>query len=162
METTRPDRAEAPPVPPTRLAALAGRVLTPGALRFLRFGIVGGSGVLINMAALWLLHIKLGFNLGRSSVFAISLAIVNNFLWNNFWTFGARGVQARRVAQFAAISLGGMALNVAVLHLLVALGGWLAPALAPEALVLPSNLIGILVATSWNFFANSRWTWGDA
>ncbi len=162
MEITPLDRVEAPPVPQTRLAALAARVLTPDILRFLRFAIVGGSGVLVNMAALWLLHIYFGFNLGRSSVLAITLAIVNNFLWNNFWTFGAQGVMTRRVVQFAAISLVGMAINVAVLHLLVALGGWLAPALDPEALVLPSNLVGILTATAWNFFANSRWTWGDA
>ncbi len=152
MEITPLDRVEAPPVPQTRLAALAARVLTPDILRFLRFAIVGGSGVLVNMAALWLLHIYFGFNLGRSSVLAITLAIVNNFLWNNFWTFRVSHILARRVAQFATISLVGMAINVTVLKGLVHYGSH----------PLAANFVGILVATAWNFLANSRWTWGDA
>lgn len=151
METT--------PRPPPRAATPLARFLTPARLRFLRFGVVGGSGVVVNMTALWLLHVQLGYNLGRSSVAAISLAILNNFLWNNFWTFGARGVQAWRVAQFVVVSLAGMAINVAVLHLLVGAGLALSPTLTEEQLALPANLVGILVATTWNFFANSRWTW---
>lgn len=162
MDTTRLECVDTPPATRPRFVTLAGRIVTPELRRFLRFGLVGGSGVAVNMAALWLLHLQLGFNLGRSSVAAIALAIVNNFLWNNYWTFGARGIQTRRVLQFAAVSLVGMVVNVAVLHALVALGGWVAAAVAPEKLVLPSNLIGILVATGWNFLANARWTWGDA
>jgi dolichol-phosphate mannosyltransferase len=144
-----------------RFTAPILRLLTPEVLRFARFALVGGSGVAVNMVALWFLHVQLGYNLGRSSVAAISLAIGNNFLWNNFWTFGARGIQARRLAQFVAVSLVGMAVNIVVLHALVALGHRIAPSLTEEQLALPSNLIGILTATAWNFYANTRWTWGD-
>ena len=162
MDTTRLDCVEPPPATRPRFVTLAGRIVTPELLRFLRFGLVGGSGVAVNMAALWLLHLQLGFNLGRSSVAAIALAIVNNFLWNNFWTFGARGIQARRAGRFVAISLVGMVVNVAVLHALVAAGLALSPVLVETQLALPANLAGILVATGWNFLANARWTWGDA
>ena len=134
-----------------RLPAPLRRLLRPELLRFLRFGLVGGSGVGVNMFVLWLLHDQFGFALSRSAVVAISLAIANNFLWNNYWTFGASGILRRRVLQFVAISLGGMAINLVVLNILFYFGVHYAPA----------NLAGILVATAWNFYANSRWTWGD-
>ena len=141
METTRLQswRARAD----NRYTAPLFRLLTPGVLLFIRFGLVGGSGVAINMLTLWLLHDELGFALSRS-------AILNNFLWNNFWTFGATGIQARRVAQFIVISLIGMAINLIVLNIFFALGVHYAI----------GNLVGIGVATAWNFYANARWTWG--
>ena len=148
METTRTEswreRAE------NRYTAPLLRLLTPNVLKFFRFALVGGSGVAVNMLTLWLLHDELGFPLSRSSVVAISLAILNNFLWNNFWTFGESGIQARRLAQFIVISLVGMAINLAILNIFFALG-------VHYAL---GNLAGIGVATAWNFFANARWTWG--
>ena len=126
------------------------RLLTPAMLQFVRFALVGGSGIAVNMLTLWLLHDELGFPLSRSSVVAISLAILNNFLWNNFWTFGATGIQARRLAQFIGVSLVGMAINLVILNIFFALG-------VHYAL---GNLAGIGIATAWNFFANARWTWG--
>lgn len=135
-----------------RYAALRGRILAPDALRFARFCLVGSSGVLVNMGMLRLLHEELGLLLESSSIVAISLAIVNNFLWNNFWTFRASGILPRRAIQFLVISLGGMVINLTVLKMLVYFGSHYQAA----------NLVGILLATGWNFFANSRWTWGDA
>ena len=135
----------------SRYGAVAARLFTPDLLRFLRFAVVGGSGVLINMLALWLLHDKIGLGLTRSSIAAISLAIMNNFLLNNFWTFKATSIQSSRFAQFVVVSLIGMAINLTVLNLLFAVGIHYAPA----------NLAGIIVATAWNFYANSRWTWGE-
>ncbi len=149
MESTRPEgwRSHAG----YRLIAPLLRLISPELARFIRFGLVGGSGVVINMLALYLLHDEFGSPLSRSSLLAISLAILNNFMWNNFWTFRATGIQTRRVVQFVAISLVGMVINLAVLNLLFAAGIHYAPA----------NLAGIMVATAWNFYANSRWTWGD-
>ena len=72
-------------------------------------------------------------------------------LWNNFWTFKATSVQSRRFAQFVVISLVGMVINLAILNVLVRLRHPLRP----------GNLAGIMVATAWNFFANSKWTWGE-
>lgn len=144
METT-------PETRPSRLTILRGRALPPDVWRFVRFGLVGGSGVLINMLVLKLLYAEIGLPLQLSSVIATSLAIVNNFLWNNFWTFGSSGVSKRRLAQFVLVSLGGMLITLTVLTSLVYIGFHYAPA----------NLIGIGIATTWNFVANARWTWGD-
>lgn len=146
MESTRDTR-------PARPFAAVERLLRPGHpfMRFLRFGIVGGSGVVVNMAALWLLHDELRLAADPAIVLAVGLAIVNNFIWNNYWTFGASGVAPRRVVQFVAISLVGMAINVAVFKVLLHFG----------VFYLLADLGGIGVAIVWNFIANSRWTWGD-
>jgi dolichol-phosphate mannosyltransferase len=149
MESLRDDRT--PVLAERRYETLLNRLLHPDLMRFLRFAVVGGSGVLINMAVLWLLHDKVGLPLTRSSIAAISLAILNNFLWNNFWTFKAATIQKRRFAQFVIISLVGMVINLAILNILFASGIHYAMA----------NLAGIMVATAWNFFANSKWTWGE-
>lgn len=154
METTRlecVDLANAAQGSRIPFATLLSRFLSPTLLRFVRFGMVGGSGVLVNMAVLWLLHDEFALALEASSLTAISLAIVNNFLWNNFWTFKASGIKSRRVIQFVLISLGGMLINFTILRSLVHVG----------VHYLPGNLTGIMLATAWNFFGNSRWTWGD-
>ena len=126
------------------------RLVSPEVLRFVRFGLVGGSGVLVNALTLFLLHDELNFPLTRSMVVAISLAILNNFMWNNFWTFKTTGIQSRRLAQFIIISLIGMVVNLIAANILVAQGMHYAVA----------NLAGIALATAWNFYANARWTWG--
>ncbi len=127
------------------------RLLSPEVLRFVRFGLVGGSGVVVNFLTLFLLHDELGFGLTRSLVVAITLAILNNFMWNNFWTFKTTGIQSRRLIQFVVISLIGMVVNLIAANILVAQGMHYAVA----------NLAGIALATAWNFYANARWTWGD-
>jgi len=127
------------------------RLLSPEVLRFVRFGLVGGSGVVVNFLTLFLLHDELGFGLTRSLVVAITLAILNNFMWNNFWTFTTTGIQSRRLIQFVVISLIGMVVNLIAANILVAQGMHYAVA----------NLAGIALATAWNFYANARWTWGD-
>jgi len=127
------------------------RLVSPEMLRFVRFGLVGGSGVLVNSLTLYLLHDELGFALTRSMVVAITLAILNNFMWNNFWTFKTSGIQSRRLIQFVIISLIGMVVNLIVANILVAQGMHYAVA----------NLVGIALATAWNFYANARWTWGS-
>ena len=58
--------------------------------RYLRFGMVGASGVVVDMGMLYLLADPkmLGLNLSLSKAIAAEVAIVNNFAWNELWTFG--------------------------------------------------------------------------
>ena len=72
--------------------------------RFLRFALVGASGVVVDMALLFLLSDPraLGFGLTRSKIVAAELAIINNFLWNDAWTFRDLVGDAARPAPQAA------------------------------------------------------------
>src|SRR5579871_1707244 len=59
------------------------------AIRFIRFCLVGASGVLVDMGVLFLLADSkmLGWALTPSKICAAETAIVNNFMWNELWTF---------------------------------------------------------------------------
>jgi len=127
--------------------------------RLIRFGLVGLSGVLVDMGILYLLSdpAALGWGLTRSKVIAAELAILNNFLWNDRWTFGdisrrQRGWQQRlkRLLKFNLICILGLFWNVVLLNLLFN-GAGLNRYLA--------NLIAIALVTFWNFWVNLKLSW---
>ena len=62
--------------------------------RFIRFGLVGGSGVLVDMGLLFVFADPrmLGWGLSISKTLAAEAAIVNNFVWNDLWTFRDRAL----------------------------------------------------------------------
>lgn len=127
--------------------------------RFLRFGVVGLSGVFVDMGILYLLHSTLGIPLTRSKLISAEAAILNNFIWNDSWTFadvsqGQKGWRARlkRFLKFNLICLAGLILNVLVLNLLYNfVFGQRWPYLA--------NLIAIAIVTVWNFWMNLKLSW---
>ena len=127
--------------------------------RFIRFGLVGLSGVFVDMALLYLLSdpTMLGWRLTRSKIIASEFAIINNFLWNDRWTFGDIALKQpgwrqrlKRFCKFNVICLAGLVLNVLVLNLLFNF-------LIPNRYV--ANLIAIAVVTIWNFWVNLKLSW---
>ncbi len=118
--------------------------------KFVKFCIVGATGVVVNSAILFLLHDLLDLSLLIASPIAVEFAILNNFVWNNFWTFRTQGMQLERLAKFNLVSLGGLAITTGVLVLLVEYTGMY---------YLLANLIAICVAMTWNFGINFLWTW---
>ncbi|MDD5188851.1 MAG: glycosyltransferase family 2 protein [Methanoregula sp.] len=123
--------------------------------RVFKFGLVGISGIVVNMVVLWYLTEFVGLFYLVSSLFAIELSILNNFFWNDLWTFNA-GTSNRfssrwhRLLAFHAVSAGGLVINMGILYLLTSVGG---------VYYLVSNIVGILVGFVWNFFVNRRVTW---
>jgi dolichol-phosphate mannosyltransferase len=135
------------------------RWLTLPQSKLFRFCLVGASGVVVDMSMLFVLSdpTMLGFGLTRSKVLAAEVAIVNNFLWNDAWTFAdaARsepGLKAkfRRFLGYNAICIAGVALNVVILNLLFNLAGM-------NRYV--ANAIAIVAVTAWNYGLNKRLNW---
>jgi dolichol-phosphate mannosyltransferase len=127
--------------------------------RFLRFGLVGLSGVFVDMAVLYLLSdpSTLALPLTRSKIIAGEIAIFNNFLWNDAWTFADVSMRQqqwhqrlKRFVKFNIICLAGLVLNVLVLNLVFNF-------LIPNRYI--ANLIAIAVATIWNFWVNLKLSW---
>lgn len=127
--------------------------------RFVRFGLVGLSGVFVDMTVLYLLSdpTTLGLSLTRSKIIAGEIAIINNFLWNDRWTFGDVSSQQqewrqrlKRFLKFNIICLAGLVLNVLVLNLVFNF-------IIPNRYI--ANLIAIAVATIWNFWVNMKLSW---
>lgn len=133
-------------------------------VRFLRFGLVGFSGVFVDMTLLYLLSdpSALGWGLTRSKIIASEVAIVNNFLWNDLWTFRdisshQRGWRKRikRLLKFNIVCLAGLVLNVLLLNLLFNLLGF---DRIPYGRYL-ANFIAIAAVTLWNFWINLKLSW---
>jgi dolichol-phosphate mannosyltransferase len=125
--------------------------------RFVRFGISGFSGVFVNMFILYFLREYVGLGLTRSAILAAEVAIVNNFFWNDRWTFRdisgyqqGRTKTFRRFLKFNVICLSGLVLNILLLNLLYNLLNM------NEYL---ANIIAIATVTFWNFWFNLKLSW---
>jgi putative flippase GtrA len=118
--------------------------------QLLKFGLVGGSGYLINLAVFALLSSNLGLHHSIAAIGAFCVAVSSNFFWNRHWTFragdGHAGFQA---ARFFAVSVAALLINLAVLELLVS--GASLGALSAQA-------IAVAVAMPFNFIGNKLWT----
>jgi len=159
--------------------------------RFVQFGAVGLSGVVVNLGTLAVLR-RVGVHTNLASALAIEVSILSNFTINHLWTFSDRRdgqvSLLDHALRFHLVCLGGgiiqfavfVTMNVGWLLLLgtpqeiAAYGAdarsftdrWLwHPFLEPPAvgaLVYVSQLIGIGAATGWNYLVNFYWTWAPA
>jgi dolichol-phosphate mannosyltransferase len=127
--------------------------------RFIQFGLVGLSGVVVDMGLLYLLSdpTMLNFPLTRSKILASETAIINNFIWNDLWTF--RDIsgkqkgwkkQIKRFLKFNVICLAGLILNVLFLNLFYNVFGI-------NRYV--ANFMAIVIVTLWNFWLNLKLSW---
>ena len=123
--------------------------------RAIKFGLVGSSGVIVNQGLLILFTELVQFHYRVSSIIAIEISIINNFIWNNIWTWKDKKTDDSREkkVRFFKYNLisGGLAFinNYCILILLVEIFG---------LNVYLSNLIGIAFAMGFNFFLNHKWT----
>jgi putative flippase GtrA len=119
-------------------------------IQLLKFGLVGGSGYLINLAVFALLAGALGVHHVVAAVGAFCVAVTNNFVWNRYWTFGpGEGPAHFQAARFFVVSLASLGLNIAVLELLVT---------NDVTGELVAQAIAVAVAMPFNFLGNKLWT----
>ena len=118
--------------------------------RFLKFGLVGLSGMVIDFSITWLCKEKLKFNKYIANSLGFCCAVVNNFLWNRYWTFDSTGHPlAGQFAKFAAVSVTGLLINNLLLFLLVKY-------VKKDFYLLKLIVIGLVFF--WNYFANFLFT----
>jgi putative flippase GtrA len=127
-----------------------------GVRQFVKFGIVGASGLIVNLALFTILqHFtplaeqKARFLLNYSISF-LSGGVSNYFL-NRIWTFKSTGHALKQGFQFISVSLLALGVGLIVSKLLV-------PSLGPgHRTWLAATLSGIVV----NFFVNKYWTFKE-
>jgi dolichol-phosphate mannosyltransferase len=127
--------------------------------RFIRFGLVGLSGVWVDMVVFYLLSdpSTLAWGLTRSKLIAAETAIVNNFIWNDSWTFqdlskgqSSGSSRLKRFLKFNLICVAGLLINVVILNVLfnqLGCNRYLA------------NVISILAVSFWNFGLSLKLNW---
>ncbi|HEY6730598.1 MAG TPA: GtrA family protein [Solirubrobacterales bacterium] len=138
--------------PPTEIAYRIGAAARQPAnwVQLLKFGLVGGSGYLINLGVFALLASSFDAHHAVAAVGAFAVAVTNNFLWNRHWTFGPGDGPAHfQAARFFTVSLASLGLNIAVLELLVS------HEIAGD---LTAQAIAVAVAMPFNFLGNKLWT----
>jgi len=118
-----------------------------------RFGTVGASGYVVNLAVFALAVHMLGVGYRVAAVLAFLIAVGNNFFWNRHWTFRAHdGHAGFQAARFFVVSVGAFLVSFTVLEVMVSVGD------APEVL---AQAVAIVVATPFNFLGNKLWSFGQ-
>jgi putative flippase GtrA len=119
-------------------------------MQLLKFGLVGGSGYLINLGVFAVLTDNLGVYHLAAAIGAFCVAVTNNFLWNRHWTFGpGEGRASFQAARFFAVSIAALGLNLVVLEALVS---------QHTVGDLTAQAIAVAVAMPFNFLGNKLWT----
>ncbi|MHA1546450.1 MAG: GtrA family protein, partial [Alphaproteobacteria bacterium] len=132
------------------LDKLLGRYLP---VRFLKFALVGGSGLVLHLAVLWAV---LGYTDGRfaiSQAVATGAAIASNFFINNWFTYRDRRLRGwamvAGLASFYGICGLGAVASVGVGSLIY----------VREPIWWIAGAAGALVGAVWNFAVSSVYTW---
>jgi putative flippase GtrA len=134
------------------------RIISPEAVRFMRFAVVGALGTLIDFSLLIVFKEWVGLSTLIANSLSSVAGIANNFTLNRLWTFSdapAKPVLVQ-LAQFVAVSLVGITLNNGIVLMLEAPFGLL-PGIGMYGYVL-AKVIATGVVIFWNFSANRLWT----
>lgn len=118
--------------------------------KFIKFGLVGASGVVVDFGVTSLLRDVLHLNQYVANSTGFACAVISNYLLNRVWTFRSKnpGVAAE-FGRFALVAVVGLALNNAMIYLLNEL--WHLP-------FYPAKLVATGVVMVWNFLANYFFT----
>lgn len=124
--------------------------------RFIKFGTVGFAGYLVNASTLWLFT-KWNFPGPLAWAFSTELAIINNFVFNNIWTFKEEKITGlRRILnkflQFNLTSAGALIIQTVVGSLSDFIFG-------PEYRQLALPFIVVFLVLPYNYFMYNAVIW---
>ena len=118
--------------------------------KFIKFGIVGLTGVIVDFSITFLLKEKVKIHKYVANAIGFTIAASNNYILNRVWTFHSKNPQiSTEYGHFIIVSLLGLGINSLILWLLVSKLKWN---------FYFSKLIAIGITTIWNFFANVIYT----
>lgn len=119
-------------------------------IKFLKFGVVGFSGLLIDFAITFLLKEKARISPYLANAAGFIVAASSNWYFNRVWSFESRNSQLfDEYLAFLVVSLFGLGINTLVLYFgmkKLKLNFYL------------SKVLAIAITTIWNFFANYFYT----
>ncbi|MBN2047347.1 MAG: GtrA family protein [Anaerolineaceae bacterium] len=144
--------------------------------RFFKFAVVGSIGAVVDFGTLNLLTYFTPLPLVYAQAISFVLAVINNFLWNRYWTYPDSRTKPIRsqLTQFFIINGVGLLVRTPIIvfseKVIFSLTSaivktWTLPFadfLTPERIA--TNLavvVAIFIVMMWNFFANRYWTYND-
>lgn len=131
---------------------------------FLKFGIVGVTGTLVDFFFYKFFINNFGLPPATSKGFSTELGIINNFTWNNSWTFKHRKTKTSSLHRFLiynGVSLGALAIGVLTIKFLHSIYGdgtakIIGIKFAYNTLYFLASIPPIV---AWNFTLNHFVTW---
>jgi len=123
-------------------------------LRWLKFNAVGAVGLMVQLAALWLLERVAGVQYLLATVLAVEIAILHNFVWHQLWTWRDRPPEsvARRLLRLhLANGLVSLLVNVILMAMFVG---------ATHLPLILANLLSVGLAGLLNFGLAEIWVFG--
>ena len=119
-------------------------------IKFIKFCIVGFSGLLIDFIITYISKEKLKIHKYISNSLGFIIAVCTNYYLNRIWTFDSNSTQIfEEYTSFLIISIIGLITNNIFLYLFHEKLG---------KQFYTSKLIAILLTSFWNFFANYYYT----
>ncbi len=119
-------------------------------LKFLKFGVVGFSGVFVDFGVTYLFKEIIKINKYVSNALGFICAATSNYILNRIWTFeSANADVATEYGKFMLVSAIGLGINSLTLYILTDKLKWN---------FYLSKIFAIGAATLWNFFANLLFT----
>ena len=119
-------------------------------LKFLKFCVVGFSGMVVDFGVTWLCKEKFGWNKYISNSLGFILAATNNYLWNRLWTVESTSTNIPiEYGKFFLISVIGLIINNLTIYLLHGKLKWN---------FYLAKIFAIGVVTIWNFTMNYFFT----
>ncbi|HEY4498026.1 MAG TPA: GtrA family protein [Candidatus Paceibacterota bacterium] len=119
-----------------------------------KFGVVGGLNTFVDFGILNLLILVAGVAAGLwFGVFkgiSFTVAVINSYFWNKYWTFEAASKKKTEFVEFLVVSLFGLGINVGVATLAVNVIGPLGN-LGPVLWANIAAFLATLAALTWNF-----------
>jgi putative flippase GtrA len=124
--------------------------LPPIFLKFVRFAVVGASGLVIDFGLTYLCKEKLRVNKYGANGIGFFAAATSNFFINRNWTFENHHPDlAGQYIKFVGFALVGLAINSAIVW-------WLNDRMKKNFYL--SKAIATIIVTCWNFVANFLFT----
>jgi dolichol-phosphate mannosyltransferase len=124
------------------------------------------TGVVVDLGIFYILREVLEFRFTRSLIISAEVAIINNFFWNDLWTFAdisrkqSGGKQRiKRFFKFNLVCLTGLILQALIANIvfnLFYLNDLISEFIHIDIL---AKLVAIILVTLWNFWFNSKLNW---
>jgi len=118
--------------------------------QLLKFALVGITGMGLDFGTTWLLKEKVKINKFIANATGFSIAVVNNFMLNKYWTFDNQNpIATEQFVKFLVISIIGLGINSLLLFILL-------KKIKGNFYLVKLAVIGLVFF--WNFSANYLYT----
>lgn len=123
--------------------------------KFIKFGIVGASGMVVHFSVLYLFKEIVGLNPYLANTIGFVTAATTNYILNRIWTFRSKEKQvAVEYLKFILVSVIGLGVNNGTMWLT----GKLLPDWFDDWRFYLIWVFAVGVTTLWNFFGNMLFT----